>query len=91
MIIGKGFNENCKKLLIVACNKVEKKVDQELSVTELNDEFNFDRNEMKNYLEYLNDKKLIEIKSIGGTMLYGHITITKRGINKIIELQKKGE
>lgn len=89
MIIGKDFNENCKKLLIEAARLAENKSDKSISVSELNNQFDFERNEIKNYLEYLKEKNLIEIRSIGGPLLYGHISITYSGLQKITELAKK--
>ena len=89
MIIGKDFNENCKKLLIEAARLAENKSDKSISVSELNNQFDFERNEIKNYLEYLKEKSLIEIRSIGGPLLYGHISVTHSGLQKITELAKK--
>ena len=89
MIIGKDFNENCKKLLIEAARLADNKSDNSISVSELNNQFDFERNEIKNYLEYLKEKNLIEIRSIGGPLLYGHISITYSGLQKITELAKK--
>lgn len=89
MIIGKDFNENCRKLLFEAGKLVDNNPDQPVSVTKLNGNFNFERNEIRNYLEYLKEKNLIEIQSIGGPLLYGHITITNSGLQKIKDLKKR--
>lgn len=89
MIIGKDFNENCKKLLIEVARLADNKSESSVSVMELNSQFDLERNEIKNYLEYLKEKSLIEIRSIGGPLLYGHISITNSGLQKIQELRKR--
>lgn len=91
MIIGGDFNSKCRKLLLKAGEMAGFKPDIALQVEELNRELAFDRNEMKSYLEYLNDSELIRLKSIGGPLLYGHIELTKAGIKKAVELRKKND
>ncbi|WP_158278617.1 hypothetical protein [Rhodohalobacter mucosus] len=60
-----------------------------LRVDKLNADLKLDRNEMKSYLEYLSDRDLIHLKSIGGPLLYGHIELTKSGVKKAEDLRKK--
>jgi hypothetical protein len=91
MIIGGNFNKKCEQLLLIAWELSGHKLDETLPVVEINKQLNCDRNEMRNYLEFLNDRKWIKIDSIGGPMLYGHISITKKGEAKILELVKESE
>lgn len=90
MIIGKDFNKKCEQLLIVASMLSKIESDQNVSVLQLNESLNYDRNEMRSYLEYLADNKFLELKSIGGPMLYGHISLTGKGLKKAADA-KKGE
>jgi len=89
MIIGQDFNKKCEQLLIGASRLSNMKSDEAVSVEQLNKSLNCERNEMRGYLEYLADNNLIELKSIGGPMLYGHISLTSKGLKKALELNKK--
>ncbi|MDX1642352.1 MAG: hypothetical protein R3220_11680 [Balneolaceae bacterium] len=60
-----------------------------ISVEELNENLGYGRKEIKYYFEYMNDQKLIDLTTIGGPYLYGHISLTQKGIAKIKSLQKK--
>ncbi len=44
-----------------------------------------DRTEIKNTLEYLEELGYLELKTIGGPWLYGHVSITKKGLKKASE------
>lgn len=89
MLIGSDFNKKCEKLLLETEQISEQSCDASISVEELNENLGFDRNELRSYLEYLNDRKLIELLSIGGPLLYGHIRITKKGLQKALSLRDK--
>jgi len=89
MIIGNVFNKKCEQILIAAFNLSKKEPGLAVSVVQLNEPLNYDRNEMRGYLEYLADNKLIELKSIGGPLLYGHISLTEKGLNKADELNNR--
>lgn len=89
MIIGGDFNSKCRKLLLRAGEMAGFEPGIALKVDELNKDLKFDRNEMKSYLEYLSDRELIHLKSIGGPLLYGHIELTKSGVKKAEDLRKK--
>ena len=91
MIIGGDFNSKCRKLLLRAGELTGFKPEAALKVEELNRDLAFDRHEMKSYLEYLNDRELIRLKSIGGPLLYGHIELTREGVKKAVELRKKND
>ncbi|TVR29263.1 MAG: hypothetical protein EA390_10085 [Balneolaceae bacterium] len=89
MIIGNDFNKKCEQILIVASNLSKMESDQKVSVEQVNKSLNYERNEMSGYLEYLAENKLIELKSIGGPLLYGHISLTEKGLKKAVEVKKK--
>lgn len=44
-----------------------------------------DRTEIKNILEYLEELGYLELKTIGGPWLYGHVTITGKGLEKVYQ------
>ncbi len=89
MIIGNDFNKKCEQLLIAASSLSKEKSGETVSVEQVNKSLNYERNEMRGYLEYLADNKLIELKSIGGPLLYGHISLTDKGLKKAVEVKKK--
>lgn len=82
MIIGSEFSDKSKQLLKHIGYLSEGNTDQKLSVKEVNKELEFDRTEIKNFLEYLQELDCIEIITIGGPLLYGHIQITEKGLKK---------
>jgi len=89
MLIGKGFNKKCEQILKEAAKIAENQSGYSISVEELNKELGFGRKEIRYYFEYMNDQNLIDLTTIGGPFLYGHITLTEKGIAKIKALRKK--
>lgn len=89
MLIGGDFNKKSEQLLVAAGKLSGNKPEEKISVSDVNKILHYDRNEMKNYLEYLNDRNLVILHSIGGPMLYGHISITKKGLAKIKDIEKR--
>lgn len=86
MIIGSKFSEKHQRYLKVIYGLSGGDQGREISVQHINEELNLDRPELKNVLEFLDGLELIEIISIGGPLLYGHITITQKGIKKASNL-----
>ena len=86
MIIGSKFSEKNRQYLKVVFELSNQDPEYQISVQEINEELNLDRTELKNVLEYLQDLGFIEIATIGGPLLYGHITITSKGIQRGAEL-----
>ncbi len=82
MIIGSRFSRKYHQLLIEIGELSQGKINKEISVKNLNSDLNMDRTEIKNALEYLEELGYIRIKTIGGPLLYGHITITESGLHK---------
>lgn len=83
MLIGKGFNKKCEHILEEAARISKFRTGYNISVEKLNEKLGFGRKEIKYYFEYMNDRKLIELTTIGGPYLYGHITLTAKGLAKI--------
>jgi len=88
MLIGKGFNKKCEKILSEAAEISDYESGYKISVEELNKNLDFGRKEIRYYFEYMSDQNLIELTTIGGPFLYGHITLTDKGIAKIKAIQK---
>lgn len=82
MIIGSNFSKKNQHYLQVVHNLSGGDTDYNIPVQEVNDELELDRTELKNILEYLQDLGFIEITTIGGPLLYGHIKITQKGLEK---------
>ena len=82
MLIGGDFNKKGKDLLKQLNNLSKGDTDTQVAVQVLNDVLEFDRNEIKNLLEYLENKECVKIATIGGPFLYGHVNITQKGITK---------
>lgn len=91
MLIGKGFNKKCEKILREAAEISDYESGYKISVEELNKNLDFGRKEIRYYFEYMSDQKLIELTTIGGPFLYGHITLTDKGIAKIKAIQKSSK
>lgn len=89
MLIGKGFNKKCEEILNEAAEISDYESGYTISVEDLNKNLGFGRKEIRYYFEYMNDQNLIELTTIGGPFLYGHITLTDKGIAKIKALNKK--
>ena len=87
MLIGSDFNRQCEKILLAAGRDAEFTAGIKVSVEKLAQSLNMDRVEIRNLFQYLADLKLIVIESIGGPALYGHISLTQNGVNKIKSLK----
>lgn len=89
MLIGSDFNRRCETILLAAGEKCGFKAGEKIPVTELSDRLGLDRAEVRQMFQYMVDLKLIRVESIGGPTLYGHISLTKRGLLKINSLKEK--
>lgn len=87
MIIGSEFSKKYHKFLKVIGERSQNDTTQKISVQDINSSLNLDRTEIKNVLEYLQELRYINIETIGGPLLYGHITITEEGLDKYQELK----
>ncbi len=89
MKIGRQFNKKCELILLEAGKLSEMKSGVKITVEQVNFELGLEKNELRSYLEYMRDKNLIELITIGGPYLYGHICLTKTGLTKIMTLRRK--
>jgi DNA-binding MarR family transcriptional regulator len=85
MIIGSEFNKKCNLFLKQAGILANLKQNQNVSVVEINESLNFERSEIQAILEYLNETEMVVLETIGGPLLYGHISLTKKGVSKLKE------
>lgn len=85
MLIGGDFNNRAKQLLNILSRLSGNDTDTKIKVTDLEKELGSDRSELKNLLQYLEGRNLIEIASIGGPYLYGHVRITEKGIQRVLK------
>lgn len=86
MMIGSKFSKKYHQFLQKIGDLSQGKTSQQISVKNINDQVRLDRTEIKNALEYLQDLGFINIETIGGPFLYGHVTITEAGLNKYNKL-----
>lgn len=82
MLIGGDFNKKGKKLLQKLLELSKGETEAQVSVEALNKAFKHERKEIRNLLEYLESTGCVKINTIGGPFLYGHISITEKGIYK---------
>lgn len=82
MLIGSEFSHSNRRLLQAIARLSGDEAGTRIPVKSVNEMVGMDRTEIKNRLEYLEERGLIRIKTIGGPLLYGHITITAEGLRK---------
>jgi hypothetical protein len=89
MLIGSEFNRRCEKILIAAGRETDFTAGEKISVEKLAKKLRMDRVEIRNLFRYMIDLQLIKEESIGGPALYGHISLTKKGVLKVKSLMKR--
>lgn len=82
MIIGSDFSKKNIQFIQCVAHLSKKDTERKIPVKKINAAMEMDRTEIKNLLEYLEELGLIEIKTIGGPWLYGHVCITAEGLKK---------
>ena len=82
MIIGSEFSKKYHQFLKEIGELSDNDTSQQIPVQDINSNLSLDRTEIKNVLEYLQELGYIKIETIGGPLLYGHITITESGLEK---------
>jgi hypothetical protein len=87
MIIGSNFSKKCDQVLLEAAKQSGNKVGVKISVKSLNQVFKFERTEIKNILEFMQNRDLVELETIGGPLLYGHISLTSYGLKRIEKIK----
>lgn len=89
MLIGSDFNRRCEKILMVAGRESNFKEGKKISVETLAEALKMDRVEIRNLFQYMIDLQFIKAETIGGPALYGHISLTKKGLLKIKSMMKQ--
>jgi Mn-dependent DtxR family transcriptional regulator len=82
MIIGGGFSEKNKRFLETVANLSGHDLKKRIPVKQINIVMELNRTGIKNILEYLDKLGYLKIKTIGGPLLYGHVSITQEGLEK---------
>ena len=88
MIIGSEFSKKYHQFLKEIAQRSQNDTSRRIPVQDINADISLDRTEIKNVLEYLQELGYISIETIGGPLLYGHITITETGLQKYRELSE---
>lgn len=87
MLIGKDFNEKSRQLIETALRIAGSVANVMVSVDDINAELGFERQEIRNILDYLQDLGYVRIETIGGSFLYGHLSITEKGVTRFNKAQ----
>ena len=82
MLIGGNFNKKSRIFLQELAKLSKGEVGIKISVSDIMQSTQLDRAELKSVIEYLEALECISIETIGGAFLYGHISITKKGLEK---------
>lgn len=87
MIIGSEFSEKYQQFFKKIGRLSENDPTNKISVQNINAGLDWDRTEIRNVLEHFEELGYINIETIGGPLLYGHVTITESGIEKYRQLR----
>lgn len=82
MIIGSDFNNKCQLFLKATAKLSGYNTRAVVAVLDVNDSLSLERSEIKHIVEYLEDMGFLTLETIGGPLLYGHISITNQGLEK---------
>ncbi len=83
MLIGNNFNRRCENILLAAGKQSGNRPDKKIVVSKVAEGLKLDRTEIRQTFEYLVSLGFIKIESIGGPLLFGHISLTKKGVLKL--------
>lgn len=86
MLIGSDFNKKCENILKAAARESEYEQGKKVPVIKLAADLKMDRVEIRTLFQYMVDLDLINVESIGGPTLYGHISLTQKGVLKAKKL-----
>lgn len=88
MLIGNNFNKRCENILLAAGEQSGNRPENKISVSKLTEGLDLDRTEIRQTFDYLVSLGFIKIESIGGPLLYGHISLTKKGVLKLNSMKQ---
>ena len=80
MILGSDLNSKAKNILNKMYIQSNGEEGVRVSVEMICKELEIDKTEAKNLFEYLQNKGCLKIETFGGVYLYGHVSLTKKGL-----------
>ena len=86
MIIGSEFSRKYEMFLKQVGALSDGDISRHIPVEKLDELASLDQTEIKNVIDHLDELNFINIETIGGPLLYGHISITEKGLKKYYKL-----
>lgn len=83
MLIGDSFNKKYKKFLRELAETSQYEAGKRVEVSTLLQMIDLEKAEFKSMMEFLESLGYLKIETIGGKFLYGHVSITKKGLAKL--------
>jgi hypothetical protein len=83
MLIGGNFNKKAREFLKELALMSNYAAGERVEVGEILHQVDLEKTELKTMMEYLESLDYLRIETIGGKFLYGHVSITKKGLNKV--------
>lgn len=81
--------EHCAQIMRMAHKRYHKTEKKRVSVDRINKKLAMSKSELRQALEILAEKGLLSLETIGGPWLYGHIKLTKKGVEYVQKIEKK--
>ena len=81
--------EHCAQIMRIAHKRFHKTEKKRVSVDRINKKLTPSKPEIRQPLELLAEKGLLSFETIGGPWLYGHIKLTKKGVEYVQKIEKK--
>lgn len=82
MLIGDSFNKKSRKFLKKLAELSGGKSGVKILVSDILQEMDLDKTELTSMIEFLEALDCISVETIGGKHLYGHVSITAKGLEK---------
>ena len=60
------------------------KAGERVAVVDIFSELDMSKEDMKELVSYLIDMKYLKMETMGGPLLYGHISLTDKGLKRLI-------
>ena len=89
MAIDPVVQERCSQIMRIAHKRYHKTEKKRVIVDRINKKVGLTKSELRQSLEILSEKGLLSLETIGGPWLYGHIKLTKKGIEHAQKIEKK--
>jgi len=91
MKIGGNTDNHIQEFLIKLAHLSGDVAGTRVSVDDINDSLKFSRNQIKNILDYTNSVGYAQPETIGGKWLYGHVSITEKGLTVVDKWEKSNK